>query len=193
MIDNRIATDKEHEPLEEVVGRLLSAHGLTVTTAESCTGGLLAGRLVNVPGISANFKEGYITYANEAKEKLLGVSHRTLTAHGAVSEETAREMAEGVRRAAGADIGVGITGIAGPDGGTKEKPVGLVYIGCCFRGKTCVRRFVFDGNRSEVRESAVSAALTLLRDAILEGMAESKEVQPEDAESKKTQSYGGPE
>ena len=190
MIDNKIATDKEHEALEEVVGRLLSAHDLTVTTAESCTGGLLAGRLVNVPGISANFKEGYITYANEAKEKLLGVSHRTLTEHGAVSEETAREMAEGVRRAAGADIGVGITGIAGPDGGTKEKPVGLVYIGCCFRGKTYVRRFVFDGNRSEVRESAVENALSLLQEVILAGTAESKEVQSEDAESKRTQSCG---
>ena len=171
MID-KIYKDKEQEPLEEIAGRLLSAHGLTVTTAESCTGGLLAGRLVNVPGISANFKEGYITYANEAKEKLLGVAHKTLTEHGAVSEETAHEMAEGVRRAAGADIGVGITGIAGPDGGTKEKPVGLVYIGCCFRGKTCVRRFVFDGNRSEVRESAVSAALTLLCEVIREGVAE---------------------
>ena len=168
----KIYTDREEESLEEAIGRLLGAYDLTVTTAESCTGGLLAGRLVNVPGISGNFKEGYVTYANEAKEKLLFVSHETLEVHGAVSEETAREMAQGVRRAAGADIGVGITGIAGPDGGTAEKPVGLVYIGCCFREKTYVRRFVFTGNRSKVRESSVANALTLLRETILAGVAE---------------------
>lgn len=169
---DKIYTDREQENLEEAIGRLLCEHKLTVTTAESCTGGLLAGRLVNVPGISENFKEGYITYANEAKEKLLGVSHRTLREHGAVSEETAREMAQGVRRAAGADIGIGITGIAGPDGGTEEKPVGLVYIGCCFREQTYVRRFIFTGNRSKVRESAVAKALTLLRETILAGVTE---------------------
>lgn len=169
---DKIYTDREQESLEEAIGRLLCEHKLTVTTAESCTGGLLAGRLVNVPGISENFKEGYITYANEAKEKLLGVSHRTLREHGAVSEETAREMAQGVRRAAGADIGIGITGIAGPDGGTEEKPVGLVYIGCCFREQTYVRRFIFTGNRSKVRESAVAKALTLLRETILAGVTE---------------------
>ena len=133
----------------------------------SCTGGLLSGRLVNAPGISESFREGYITYSNEAKEKLLAVSHDTLERFGAVSEETAREMAEGVRRAAGADIGIGITGIAGPDGGTAEKPVGLVYIGCCLRNKTYVKEFIFTGNRSKVRESSVANALTMLRTAIL--------------------------
>ncbi len=160
--------DLKQESLEEAVARLLFLHHLTVTTAESCTGGLLAGRLVNVPGISDSFKEGYITYSNEAKEKLLGVSHETLAAYGAVSEETAREMAEGVRNAAGADIGIGITGIAGPDGGTAAKPVGLVYIGCCCMGHTTVKRFVFSGDRSQVRQSAVEQALTMLRIAVLE-------------------------
>lgn len=164
----KVYTDMESETLEEAIGRLLAEQKLTVTTAESCTGGLLSGRLVNVPGISAHFKEGYITYSNEAKEKLLGVSHETLLQYGAVSEETAREMACGCRRAAEADIGIGITGIAGPDGGTPEKPVGLVYIGCCCHDKTYVKRFVFTGNRSKVRESAVANALTLLREAVLD-------------------------
>lgn len=167
---DNIYTDQEQESLEAVIGQLLSRYQLTVTTAESCTGGLLAGRLINVPGISGNFKEGYITYSNEAKEKLLGVSHGTLAAHGAVSEETALEMARGVQQAAGADIGIGITGIAGPDGGTAEKPVGLVYIGCCIQDRSYVRKFVFTGNRSKVRESSVANALTLLREAILDGV-----------------------
>lgn len=164
---NSIYTDCEQETLEESIAKLLKQHHLSVTTAESCTGGLLSGRLVNVPGISANFKEGYITYSNEAKEKLLGVSPETLKEHGAVSEETALEMALGCRRAAGADIGIGITGIAGPDGGTAEKPVGLVYIGCSLREQLFARRFVFSGNRSKIRESSVANALTLLREAIL--------------------------
>lgn len=165
---SRIFTDEEHVTLEESIAALLKEHHLTVTTAESCTGGLLAGRLVNVPGISEQFKEGYITYSNEAKEKLLGVSHETLSTYGAVSEETAREMARGCKEVAGADIGIGITGIAGPDGGTKEKPVGLVYIGCCCKDKVYVRKFGFTGNRSKVRESSVANALTLLREAVLQ-------------------------
>ncbi len=167
----KIYTDREDVTLEEAVASLLKEHHLTVTTAESCTGGLLAGRLVNVPGISEQFKEGYITYSNEAKEKLLSVSHETLAAHGAVSEETALEMAKGCQKAAGADIGIGITGIAGPDGGTPEKPVGLVYIGCCCKEHSYVKRFCFTGNRSKVRESSVANALTLLREAVLNEVA----------------------
>lgn len=162
-----IFTDEESETLEGAIAKLLVERGLTVSTAESCTGGLLSGRLVNVPGISRQFQEGYITYSNEAKEKLLGVSHETLETFGAVSPETAREMAEGCCRRAKTDIGVGITGIAGPEGGTPEKPVGLVYIGCCCKGKTYVEKFQFHGNRSKVRESAVANALTLLRKAVL--------------------------
>lgn len=162
-----IYTDKEDVTLEMAVAKLLSEHHLTVTTAESCTGGLLAGRLVNVPGISENLKEGYITYSNEAKEKLLGVSHETLEKYGAVSEETVLEMAKGGAKAANADICVSISGIAGPDGGTSEKPVGLVYMCCYCKGKTYTERNIYTGNRSKVREYAVASALTLLRKAIL--------------------------
>lgn len=163
-----IFTEEESETLEGAIAKLLKERKLTVSTAESCTGGLLSGRLVNVPGISEQFQEGYITYSNEAKEKLLGVSHSTLETFGAVSPETAREMAEGCCRAANTDLGVGITGIAGPDGGTAQKPVGLVYIGCCCKGTTYVEQFQFRGNRSKVRESAVANALTLLRKVILQ-------------------------
>lgn len=162
-----IYTDKEDVTLEMAVAKLLSEHHLTVTTAESCTGGLLVGRLVNVPGISENLKEGYITYSNEAKEKLLGVSHETLEKYGAVSEETVLEMAKGGAKAANADICVSISGIAGPDGGTSEKPVGLVYMCCYCKGKTYTERNIYTGNRSKVREYAVASALTLLRKAIL--------------------------
>lgn len=164
---SKIYTDEENVTLEMAIAQLLAKHHLTVTTAESCTGGLLAGRLINVPGISENLKEGYITYSNEAKEKLLGVSHATLEQYGAVSEETVLEMASGGAKAANADICVSISGIAGPDGGTNEKPVGLVYMCCYCKGKTYVERNLYTGNRSKVREYAVASALTLLRNAIL--------------------------
>lgn len=167
-----IYTDEEDVTLEMAVATLLNQHHLTITTAESCTGGLLAGRLINVPGISDNLKEGYITYSNEAKEKLLAVSHETLATYGAVSEETVLEMAAGGAKAAGADICVSISGIAGPDGGTKEKPVGLVYICCYCKGKTYTERNIYTGNRSKVREYAVASALTLLRKAILKEVEE---------------------
>ena len=110
---------------EEIVKKLLEKQ-YTVTTAESCTGGLLAGRILNVPGASSVYNEGHITYSNEAKERLLGVSHETLVRYGAVSRQTAEEMARGAARAAKAEIGLSTTGIAGPGGGTKEKPVGLI-------------------------------------------------------------------
>ena len=142
--------------------RLLEQKKLCVTTAESCTGGLIAGALVNVPGISEWFGEGYVTYSNEAKERLLGVSHETLETYGAVSEQTAREMAEGAAKAADADVSVVSTGIAGPDGGTAEKPVGLVYIGCFCRGTVRVEKHLFDGDRAQVRAQSVDAALALL-------------------------------
>lgn len=149
--------------IEFEIAQLLERKKLHVTTAESCTGGLIAGTLVNVPGISAWFGEGYVTYSNEAKEKLLGVSHETLETFGAVSRETAQEMAEGAAKAAFADAAVAVTGIAGPDGGTVEKPVGLVYIGCFCEGTTCVEKHIFDGNRAQVRAQSVQAALTLLK------------------------------
>ena len=116
------------EALEEAVGRLLAERGLTVAVAESCTGGLIAHRLTNVPGSSAYFLGGVVAYANEVKERVLGVRPETLRRYGAVSRETALEMARRVRRLLGADIALSATGIAGPAGGTPEKPVGLVYV-----------------------------------------------------------------
>ena len=145
------------------VARLLEQKKLHVTTAESCTGGLIAGALVNVPGISKWFGEGYVTYSNEAKERLLGVSHETLETYGAVSEQTAREMAEGAAKAADADVSVVSTGIAGPEGGTAQKPVGLVYIGCFCKGMVRVERHLFVGDRAQVRTQSVQAALLLLK------------------------------
>ena len=145
------------------VARLLEQKKLQVTTAESCTGGLIAGTLVNVPGISEWFGEGYVTYSNEAKEKLLGVSHETLVNYGAVSEQTAKEMAEGAAKAAGAQVAIAATGIAGPDGGTAEKPVGLVYLGCFCKGMVRVEKHMFDGDRVQVRTQSVRAALKLLK------------------------------
>lgn len=146
---------------EEIVKKLLEKN-YTITTAESCTGGLLAGRILNVPGASAVYNEGHITYSNEAKERLLNVSHETLMQYGAVSRQTAEEMAYGAAQAAQADIGLSTTGIAGPGGGTKEKPVGLIYVGCYVEGNTYTRECHFQGTREENRAAAVEAALGLL-------------------------------
>ena len=120
---------EDEETLESTVGHLLGERGATLALAESCTGGLLTKRLTDNAGSSAYFQEGLVTYSNDAKERLLGVEHETLMEHGAVSEAVACEMADGVRRVAGADYGLSVTGVAGPDGGTDEKPVGLVWIG----------------------------------------------------------------
>lgn len=152
--------------LEEQVVELLAARGLTVTTAESCTGGLIAGTIVNVAGASDVLNEGYVTYSNEAKERLVGVSHDTLEIYGAVSEQTAREMARGAAAAAGADAALSATGIAGPGGGTPDKPVGLVYIGCYFKGTTEVKECRFKGNRMENRLHTVETALQMLIDRL---------------------------
>ena len=149
--------------LAEEVVKMLKNAGMTVTTVESCTGGLLSGTLVDVAGVSDVFHQGYVTYANEAKQSLVGVNPETLACYGAVSEQTAREMAEGGAKAANASAALAVTGIAGPDGGSKEKPVGLVYIGCCVNGTTVVERNVFSGSRREVREQSVAAALNLLK------------------------------
>ena len=140
---------------------------LHVTTAESCTGGLISGTLVNAAGASAVLNEGYVTYSNEAKERLLGVSHETLETYGAVSEQTAKEMAEGAAKAAGAEAALSATGIAGPSGGTEDKPVGLVYIGCYLNGETVVKECRFHGNRMENRAQTVETALEMLKDALL--------------------------
>ena len=162
-----VYSTKENESLEMAVVRLLKKYDLTVTTAESCTGGMLAARLVNVPGVSDVFREGYITYSNKAKRRLLDVNKSTLKKYGAVSEQTAKEMAVGGVFATGADVCVATTGIAGPDGGTEEKPVGLVYISCYLKDKVTLERFQFKGNREKVREQTVVKALDLLRRSIL--------------------------
>lgn len=164
-----IYTDNPQVTLEMAIYELLKANHLTVTTAESCTGGLVAGRLINVPGISEYLKEGYITYSNEAKQKLLGVPAEILQKYGAVSPQTAEAMASGGARAAEADLCIAVTGIAGPDGGSLEKPVGLVYMSCYCQGKVYTEKNQYTGSRSKIREYAVASALTLLRQAILDG------------------------
>lgn len=148
--------------LEEQIVLELQQRNQTLTTAESCTGGLLAGRILNVSGASAVYNEGYITYSNEAKERLLGVLHNTLERYGAVSKETAIEMAKGAALAANADAALCTTGIAGPTGGTPKKPVGLVYVGCYYNGEITVEEYRFVGDREQNRNAAVEAALQLL-------------------------------
>ncbi len=157
----------EEATLEQAVIGLLAERNMTVVTAESCTGGMVAARLVNVPGASQAFLGGMVTYSNEEKKRLLGVDPHALQRYGAVSEQVALQMAAGARKAAGADCALSTTGVAGPEGGTADKPVGTVFIGCQVGEKTAVRKYRFPGNRAKVRESAAAAALTLLRECIL--------------------------
>ncbi|MCM0650314.1 competence/damage-inducible protein A [Clostridium swellfunianum] len=154
--------------IENVVGEMLVSRNLTIATAESCTGGLLAGTLINYPGISSVFMEGAITYSNEAKMKRLGVKEETLNKFGAVSEETAREMAEGIAKAANTDVGISVTGIAGPGGGTEEKPVGLVYVGLYIKGEVKVKKLNMFGDRQKIRNRTVVNTLDWLRRELLE-------------------------
>lgn len=163
-----IYSTEEATTLEKSVVDLLLANELTLTCAESCTGGMLSARLTNVPGVSEVYKAGYVTYSNKAKRKLLGVKKSTLQKYGAVSKQTAEEMVKGMAFTSKSDVAVAVTGIAGPDGGTKEKPVGLVYIACNVKGNITVKEFHFNGNRTKVRESAVMSALMLLRSCVLE-------------------------
>lgn len=151
----------EHS-LEFQVGELLRRRGLRLAVAESCTGGLVGHRLTNVPGSSTYFVGGAITYAYEAKVRLLGVSWETLEAHGAVSRETVIEMARGVRKLLAADIGVSVSGIAGPGGGTPEKPVGLVWIGMSAQDFEDAWSIVWKGDRLSNKEMSAEAALRLL-------------------------------
>jgi nicotinamide-nucleotide amidase len=152
--------------LAQVVVEALAARGRTVAVAESCTGGLLGQRLTSIPGSSRVFPGGVIAYANEVKARELGVPPDVLAAKGAVSPEVARAMAVGVRARFGADYGIGVTGIAGPDGGTAEKPVGLVYVGMASAGGVDVKEFRFGGPRAIVREMSAQTALDLLRRAL---------------------------
>ncbi|NFO05588.1 nicotinamide-nucleotide amidohydrolase family protein [Clostridium botulinum] len=149
--------------IEEVLGRMLIDRGLTLSSAESCTGGLISSTLISYPGISEVFMEGVVTYSNEAKIRRLNVKKETLDKYGAVSEQVAIEMAEGIAKTSRTNIGIATTGIAGPGGGTAEKPVGLVYIGICIKGKAYARRYIFNGNREEVRNLATMSALDMVK------------------------------
>lgn len=166
-----IYSTKEDVSLEMNVVNLLEKNELTISTAESCTGGLLAGRIINVPGVSDVYKEGFITYTNKSKRKTLGVNKSTLKKYGAVSKQTAKEMALGAALAADSDVSISVTGIAGPDGGTDEKPVGLVYIAVFLKSNVYVEEFHFSGDRAAVREQSVVSALGLLRKCILDNFA----------------------
>jgi nicotinamide-nucleotide amidase len=152
----------DSQPLEMTVGVRLRAPGLTVATAESCTGGLILKRLTDIAGSSAYVLGGVVSYANSVKEHVLGVDGDVLAREGAVSEPVARQMAEGVRALLGADVALSVTGIAGPGGGTAEKPVGLTYIGLSTAAGTWVRRFVWPGDRAENRRHSADAAFRLL-------------------------------
>ena len=154
---------QDDDLLESVVGRLLLDRGFTVSVAESCTGGLLGNRLTNIAGSSRYIERGVIVYSNRAKEELLGVPEHLLRAHGAVSEPVARAMAEGVCRISGSPCGLAVTGIAGPDGGSAEKPVGTVYIGCATPEGIEVRRCRFDGDRVAIKWQSSQTALDMLR------------------------------
>ncbi|MDX6385826.1 MAG: nicotinamide-nucleotide amidase [Blastocatellia bacterium] len=151
------------EKMEEVVGRSLAISGFTLAVAESCTGGLIAERLTNVPGSSKYFVEGLVTYSNESKTRLLGVDKKLILEFGAVSQQVARDMARGARHRAKTDFGLAVTGIAGPDGGSEEKPVGLVFIALADEAHTEHKRFVLPGDRELIRWRASQAALDMLR------------------------------
>jgi nicotinamide-nucleotide amidase len=153
--------------IEETVANMLKEKGYTLSIAESCTGGLLTGKLVNCPGVSDVLKEAAVTYSNESKEKRLGVKDETLKKYGAVSKECAAEMAIGIKNSSGSDIGLSVTGIAGPSGGTDTKPVGLVYIGLYLNDKTYTKELKLSGDRMKVRNRAVMAALDFLRRGLI--------------------------
>ncbi|MEG0074365.1 MAG: competence/damage-inducible protein A [Eubacterium sp.] len=156
------------DSLDVTVGRLLMEKGLTIALAESCTGGLVSAKLAEIPGISAALKMGLVTYSNEAKRQLLYVNEKTLEEHGAVSEETAREMCENLQLISNCDITASITGIAGPDGGSEKKPVGLVYVGVCYHGKTTIMKYQFEGSRKIIQIRTVNKVFHLIRQAILD-------------------------
>jgi len=158
----------ENKNLEEVVAELLLQKNVTIATAESCTGGLIASKLTDIPGISKVFCRGIVSYSNESKIENLGVKRETLAKYGAVSRETAIEMAEGIRNVAGTDLGLSVTGIAGPGGGSKEKPVGLVYIGLADKFGVNVKELRLMGDRGKIRRITCLHAFDMIRRKILE-------------------------
>lgn len=147
--------------IEKQLVEILSKKRYTIATAESCTGGMVAAKIINSPGASSVFNEGYITYSNEAKNRILKVEDTILEKYGAVSEQCAKQMAEGCRDNAKADIGIATTGIAGPDGGTENKPVGLVFLACAIEGETFVEKHIFKGSRNDVRQQAVRRVIEM--------------------------------
>lgn len=152
--------------VEERVINLLLKHGFYFSSAESCTGGMLMSTLINVPGASCVIQEGFITYSEEAKMKYLHVKEETLKKYGVVSEQVASEMAEGVQRQTNAQVTVGITGLAGPSGGTKELPVGTVYVGCQIGQNKYVKHLILSGDRLEIRKKAVQKTLEFVENLL---------------------------
>lgn len=167
-LGNHVYGEGLDNSMAQTVVNLLRESGQTITIAESCTGGMLSAQLVDISGASDVLNEAHVTYANSAKEKVLGVRHETLERHGAVSEECAREMAEGARRISGADYALSTTGIAGPGGGTPEKPVGTVYVGLAWEGGSEVIRLNLRGDRTRIRSMTCLQALNLLRLRLIE-------------------------
>ncbi len=156
------------ETIEKIVAQLLFDRKLTVSVAESCTGGLISHKLTNIPGSSSYYKRGFITYTNTSKIALLNVAEETIKEFGAVSEQTAAEMADGVRKISSTDIGLSATGIAGPGGGTDKKPVGLVFLGCSCKGHTVTERYRFHRDRIWNKQRTAVTALDLLRRVLLD-------------------------
>lgn len=152
--------------IERLIIDRLRTLDYSLATAESCSGGLVAHIITNAPGASECFSGGVVAYSNDVKRRLLGVNNETLLSHGAVSDPVARQMAEGVRRTLGADFGIGVTGIAGPGGGSAEKPVGLVYVAVSGPAGTQVREYHFDGDREGIKAATASAALAMLWEMI---------------------------
>ena len=160
--EENIVNNITRKELLERLFILLEQKNITVSTAESCTGGLIAGAITSLAGVSSYYREGFVTYANEAKKKYLNVPSSTIEKHGAVSHQTAFYMVHGLLKNTGADVGVAVTGIAGPTGGTDDKPVGLVYIATCAKDDATVTKNIFSGDREEVRRKTVDTALKLL-------------------------------
>ena len=150
---------------EQIISKLVE-NNITISTAESCTGGSLGKIITSISGVSSIYGYGFITYANEAKEKILGVKHETLESYGAVSPETALEMAIGARKVSGSDIAVSVTGIAGPGGGTPEKPVGLVYIAIADKNGAEYRKLSLDGSRDEIRAKTCDCVFDLIKEKL---------------------------
>jgi nicotinamide-nucleotide amidase len=151
------------ESIEKLIGKILADRGLTISVAESCTGGLIGSMITDVPGSSRYFLGGIIAYSNQSKIEILNVSSKTVAEHGAVSDQTAREMAGGVRRLFNSHLGLAVTGIAGPDGGSMEKPVGTVYIGLAAEDRIFAAGYRFHGTRGEIKQETARMALGNLR------------------------------